>query len=299
MVSGARDFRLMKRKMVDAILSMKEYNRYSKGLFSFVGFETKWITFDIEDRQNGKHGKSDWIWRWKKSAYEWGLENGLIVLKGNRIYTKTYANCRKKNGKDELEFIEPEKSYTTLSFLENEYSNDNAKKEFDKIFVNGEDIFKNPKPSCLIKDLIKMVCTNPSSIILDFFAGSGTTGHAVLDLNEKDGGNRQFILCQINEKTDENPNGIALDVTTKRLKRIMTGKCYDGTKDFPWLKDNKPYGGNLDVYEIAKVLDSETSKGKTPFDVIDETLYGNEKFKSFKEKVQWVCEKFSNARKHL
>lgn len=254
---------------------------------------------DWEDRQNGKHGKSDWIWRWKKSAYEWGLENGLIVLKGNRIYTKTYANCRKKNGKDELEFIEPEKSYTTLSFLENEYSNDNAKKEFDKIFVNGEDIFKNPKPSCLIKDLIKMVCTNPSSIILDFFAGSGTTGHAVLDLNEKDGGNRQFILCQINEKTDENPNGIALDVTTKRLKRIMTGKCYDGTQDFPWLKDNKPYGGNLDVYEIAKVLDSETSKGKTAFDVIDETLYGKEKFKSLEEKIQWVCENFSNARNHL
>ena len=254
---------------------------------------------DWEDRQNGKHGKSDWIWRWKKSAYEWGLKNGLIVLKGNRIYTKTYTNCRKKNGKDELEFIEPEKSYTTLSFLENEYSNDNAKKEFDKIFVNGEDVFKNPKPSCLIKDLIKMVCTNQNSIILDFFAGSGTTGHAVLDLNENDGGNRQFILCQINEKTDENPNGIAFDVTTKRLKRIMTGKCYDGVKDFPWLKDNKPYGGNLDVYEIAKVLDSETSKGKTPFDVIDETLYGKEKFKSLKEKVQWVCEKFSNTRKHL
>ncbi len=79
----------------------------------------------------------------------------------------------------------------------------------------------------------------------------------------------------------------------------MTGKCYDGSKDFPWLNDNKPYGGNLDVYEIAKVLDSETSKGKTPFDVIDETLYGKEKFKSLKEKVQWVCEKFPNTRKHL
>lgn len=60
MVSGARDFRLMKRKMVDAILSMKEYNRYSKGLFSFVGFETKWITFDIEDRKKGKSKFNFW-----------------------------------------------------------------------------------------------------------------------------------------------------------------------------------------------------------------------------------------------
>lgn len=54
MVDGARDFRLMTRQMVDAILSMKEYNRYSKGLFSFVGFNTKWIEFEIEDRQAGK-----------------------------------------------------------------------------------------------------------------------------------------------------------------------------------------------------------------------------------------------------
>ena len=53
MVPGARDFRLMTRQMVDAIISMKEYNRYSKGLFSFVGFNTKWIDFEIEDRQAG------------------------------------------------------------------------------------------------------------------------------------------------------------------------------------------------------------------------------------------------------
>lgn len=54
MVAGARDFRLMNRKMVNAIISMKEYNRYSKGLFSFVGFNIKWIEFENQDRQAGK-----------------------------------------------------------------------------------------------------------------------------------------------------------------------------------------------------------------------------------------------------
>ena len=53
MVDGARDFRLMTRQMVDAIVSMKEYNRYSKGLFSFVGFNTKWIEFENQDRVAG------------------------------------------------------------------------------------------------------------------------------------------------------------------------------------------------------------------------------------------------------
>lgn len=60
MVPGARDFRLMTRQMVDAIISMKEYNRYSKGLFSFVGFETKWIEFNITDRVKGKSKFSFW-----------------------------------------------------------------------------------------------------------------------------------------------------------------------------------------------------------------------------------------------
>ena len=53
-VPGARDFRLMKRKMVDAIVNMNEYNRYSKGIFSFVGFDTKWLNYEAPDRVAGK-----------------------------------------------------------------------------------------------------------------------------------------------------------------------------------------------------------------------------------------------------
>ena len=54
MVSGARDFRLMKRQVVDSILKLQEYNRYSKGLFSFVGFKTKWLEYDNVERSVGK-----------------------------------------------------------------------------------------------------------------------------------------------------------------------------------------------------------------------------------------------------
>lgn len=60
MVAGARDFRLMTRQMVDAILSMKEYNRYSKGLFSFVGFDTKWIEYENQERVAGTTKWSFW-----------------------------------------------------------------------------------------------------------------------------------------------------------------------------------------------------------------------------------------------
>lgn len=60
MVDGARDFRLMTRQMVDSIISLKEYNRYSKGLFSFVGFKTKWLEYENIERVAGKTKWSFW-----------------------------------------------------------------------------------------------------------------------------------------------------------------------------------------------------------------------------------------------
>lgn len=65
MVAGARDYRLMTRQMVDAIINMKEYNRYSKGLFSFVGFKTKWIEFENQERVAGT---TKWNF-WKLFSY--------------------------------------------------------------------------------------------------------------------------------------------------------------------------------------------------------------------------------------
>ena len=65
MVPGARDYRLMTRQMVEAVLSMKEYNRYSKGLFSFVGFKTKWIEFENKERVAGT---TKWNF-WKLFSY--------------------------------------------------------------------------------------------------------------------------------------------------------------------------------------------------------------------------------------
>lgn len=65
MVDGARDFRLMRRVVVDAVISMQEYNRYSKGLFSFVGFKTKWLEFENRERVAGN---TKWNF-WKLFAY--------------------------------------------------------------------------------------------------------------------------------------------------------------------------------------------------------------------------------------
>ena len=132
-------------------------------------------------------------------------------------------------------------------------------------------------------------------IILDFFAGSGTTAHAVMELNREDGGNRKAILVTNNEKTELNPNGIAYDVTTKRLKRIMSGSCYDGGTNFKWREKNEPYGDGLEVLEIESLSDTDLNI----FDKIDEKLYGKDFTHSKQEKIKWVCENFEATCKSL
>lgn len=78
----------------------------------------------------------------------------------------------------------------------------------------------------------------------------------------------------------------------------MTGCCYDGSNDFKWIKDNSPLGDNLNVYEISEVSNSEQRSGKTPFDVIDETLYDQPRLLP-EEKIEWVCKNFEHTQKYL
>lgn len=186
----------------------------------------------------------------------------------------------------------------TSMLLHDDVGGTQVASNFLKTIFGGQKLFLFPKPLGLINKLI-YIASKQDSIILDFFAGSGTTAHGVLQANQKDGGNRTYILCQMNEVTETNPNGIAYDVTSKRLKRIMTGECYDGSKDFEWIKKNKPYGDNLDVYEIKMVADNAQEVGQTPFDLIDETLYGKEKFATKREKIEWVCQNFQRTEKYL
>lgn len=161
---------------------------------------------DYENRQRGQHGRADWGWRWSKELFAFGLKNGFIeVHKGgerNRIYTKTYEKVTIDKSGDEYKIVEFDrtKPLSTLEFTENEYSNDNAKKVFDSIM--GKGIFEYTKTPEMIKTLQNLVATK-DFIILDFFSGSATTAHAVMQLNAEDGGNRKFIMVQLPEPCDE------------------------------------------------------------------------------------------------
>ena len=158
------------------------------------------------DRKNGKHARADWAWRWSKELFDFGYENGFIVIKKydgySRIYTKTYQNCKiaKAASGFTIEYIQRTKAISTLEFVENEYSNDNSKKNLTSLFESS--VFDYSKPTALLKTLVQYSST-ADDIVMDFFSGSATTAHAVMQLNAEDGGHRKFIMVQLPEPCDE------------------------------------------------------------------------------------------------
>jgi adenine-specific DNA-methyltransferase len=179
------------------------------------------------ERKEGKYNRADWAWRWSKDLFDFGLKNDFIVLKrskkGSRIYTKTYLNAT----------IEKDQ---------------NAKKDLD--IVLKQSTFDYPKPLSLIKTILK---TNPDKnlTIMDFFAGSGTTLHATIELNDQDGGDRQCILVTNNE------NNICEEVTYERNKRVIEGFTNTQGNWVDGLKKN-----NLRYYRCDFVPSTRTEANK-------------------------------------
>lgn len=103
--------------------------------------------------------------------------------------------------------------------------------------IFGSKVFQYPKPPALIRELL-LQATQPGDTVLDFFAGSGTTGHAVLALNALDGGNRRFILCSSTEATAKEPNkNLCRDVCAERIRRVIASEGFDA--GFAYLQIDK------------------------------------------------------------
>ncbi len=149
------------------------------------------------------------VWRWGKE--EKSRENLNKNVKAKKKKDGAYMIVEKYRDENVmLKNIWNDKKFRT----------ENGSLQLKAIF--GDKIFSYPKPLDIVETLLR---TQPySSTILDFFAGSGTTGHAVLKLNAEDGGHRKFILCTNNE------NNICREITYERLKTVITGNRKDGSK---------------------------------------------------------------------
>ncbi len=228
------------------------------------------------ERQKGNFGTIDWVWRWSKAKFDFGLANGFIEVKNNRIYTKTYTKAKISDSKPyKIEYFNRTKNISSIEFLDNKYSNDMSNKKLQSIF-NVKNIFDYSKPVELISFLIDQT-TEKGDIILDFFAGSGTTAHAVLESNKSDyqklseGGGlfnglnaafkeRRFILVQLDEKIDPKKNKSAYDFCLNTLKS-PSPSIFDITEERikragAKIKEACP---NLDVgFRAFEIIDDET-----------------------------------------
>ncbi len=101
--------------------------------------------------------------------------------------------------------------------------------EIKAIFADQEDVFDTPKPSTLIRRIVDLA-TDSDSLILDSFAGSGTTAHAVLEANRRDGGSRKFILVEMEDYADR--------LTAERVRRVINGYAFSGTQKTELLREN-------------------------------------------------------------
>ncbi|MCQ2244845.1 MAG: site-specific DNA-methyltransferase [Bacteroidaceae bacterium] len=226
-------------------------------------------------------------WRWSYETMQGFIDSGAIVFKdnGTRLIKKTYL-------KDQ-EGLVPSNIFWDIEVTGH---NRNAKYELKKIFpeYKTSDIFKTPKPTKFIKRLLEL-STKADSLVLDFFAGSGTTLHSAMILNTEDGGQRKCILINSNDE------GICEEFTYERNKRVINGYTTPKGVEVAGLKDN-----NLRYYKVEFTERENCSANRqklmqmaTDMLCIKHDLYDEQKqFGSLKFKPRFA-RYFANAEKQM
>ncbi|HGT4385817.1 TPA: site-specific DNA-methyltransferase, partial [Neisseria meningitidis] len=169
-----------------------------------------------------KQFNDGWRWKWSKTKVENGLKNGFIEVRKNQktgkwgVYYKIYHLV--DNDGNKIERSSPHKSL--IQGILNTHATNEAKEIF-----GSSGLFTNPKPVELVSRLISFI-NFEDDLILDFFAGSGTTAHAVMQLNaEEQNGSRRYICVQLPEKTDEKSEAhkagypTIFDITKARIEK--------------------------------------------------------------------------------
>ena len=139
----------------------------------------------------------------------------------------------------------------TIWFHKDVGSNDTANRETKELFTAEDSPFSFPKPSGLVKRMLQVSATVRDEIVLDFFAGSGSTAHAVLDLNKQDNGNRKFILVQLPEPNGRKDYPTIADITKERVRRVIK-KLNDEDAGKLDLEGAKPQDRGFKVFKLSE-----------------------------------------------
>lgn len=188
------------------------------------------------------------VWRQTRPSLMEAVERGDIIIKKNGKGYVVYMKDRIKEGrKPKTVWINPKYDASSHGTI-----------LLDKI-LNRRKAFDYPKSLYAVLDALSvLVADKKDAVVLDFFAGSGTTGHAVLELNKRDSGKRQFILCTDNQDNNGSGTKIASDICYPRIKNVMTGYSVGGKKV-------AGLGDNLRYYTGEMVGNVKTDNDKRVF----------------------------------
>lgn len=167
-------------------------------------------------------------WFWTKKRMEAAAKLGILRETKSGLRMQIYQDVKFDENTNTLITKEIGVRFCSLDLLDNKYSNPNGVADLS---VFGDIKFNNPKPISLIRTICELYPAK-NSTILDFFAGSGTTLHAAMQLNAEDGGHRKCILVTNNE------NNICEEVTYERNKRVIQGYTTPKGEEVPGLTGN-------------------------------------------------------------
>ena len=234
------------------------------------------LTYPIINPNTGKEylPPKGRCWRTDEKNYKELLKDNRILFgkKGTSgPQLKVFWDDKKEYGEVETSwwgegsadiYLNEDVDYETVSEWTNYGTTTSGSKMLQFLF-DSEKVFNNPKPVELVKHIIKQ-STNKTDIILDSFAGSGTTMHAVMELNKEDGGNRKCIMIQMTEATEAEPDkNICKDITRERVKRAI---------------DKYGYDSGFKYYRLGIPIDAETMlAGQLPT------------YKQFAKYVYYLC----------
>ena len=230
-------FKLQRNKLPLGEKQLKVYknpNNHPKGLWRAISFSAQGFRpnqmYEIVSPQTGKKFYPPEGSCWKKIESEY-----LKLLEEGRIYFGKDGNAMPQR----IQFLSDIEGITPWTWWPHEEvgHTDESRKQIQQIF-GSQSIFDTPKPSRLIERVIR-IATQKNDIILDSFSGSGTTAHAVLNINKQDKGNRKFILIETEDYAET--------ITAERVRRVVKGygegrKKIEGT------------GGSFDFYELGQPM---------------------------------------------
>ena len=237
-------------------------------------------------QQTNTNHTNDWQWRWSKERLETGIKNGFIEIMKNKtgkwgVYAKEYQKVDRDGNK-----IDRELKFRTI--IDDVTSVDGTKEVADSV---GKRVFSFPKPIKLMQRFVE-IGANDDSVILDFFAGSGSIGESIISTNATDNGNRKFIMVQLDEQTpdisDARKNGFERidQITAERLRRAgdkiikehpdLEGKLDTGFRVFRIDSANEREDIRKSVYDTKQedMFDSidNIKHDRTPLDLLFGTI---------------------------